>query len=264
MSERSPGPGRVSLELTPTARLGVALGALLLVGVLAVLIAVLVSLEGSRSEIRTTRLGVTQAEERSERLAEQVRPLLEAAAPLVTDASQRELRRTGRDLSEAAGQVSPLAEDARRGVGVATFIAQVLHGAELGPSLGAVRSLADAALPATLRLVPAAAGLSAELDRTASSSTASCDRQLRSAAPSARGQVACLIRTAPDIRALLRSQRDINARTLATQTDTLSYTRRIHALFVQSVAIQREVLARTKSLDDKTGGPAPLRPSNPR
>ena len=52
----------------------------------------------------------------------------------------------------------------------------------------------------------------------------------------------------------------ITRKSLATQHDTLSVTRRINGLFVESLAIQRELLERTRSLDRKTGGPAPTTP----
>jgi hypothetical protein len=229
----------------------------LLLAMLAVLIAVLASLEGTRSELRTTRIGVTQAEKRSARLAEQVQPLLETAKPLSSKSAQDELRRTGRAVAGAAGAVPPLAEDARRGVGIATFIAQTLHAADLQPSLSAVRALTDTALPAFQEVRPALVGLLAELDRPGSQSLAECDRRLAARPLSANGQVGCLLRTVPNIRQLLRSQRDLNARSLVTQRRTLTHTQQINQLLDESLVIQREILVRIRSLDTKTGGTAP-------
>jgi hypothetical protein len=153
--------------------------------------------------------------------------------------------------------VPPLAEDARRGVGVATFIAQTLYAADLQPSLSAVRALTDTALPAFHEVRPALMGLIAELDRPGSQSLAECDRRLAARPVSAQGQLGCLLRTVPNIRHLLRSQRDLNARSVATQRSTLTQTRQLNRLLDESLVIQREILVRIRSLDTKTGGTAP-------
>ncbi|HEX5910534.1 MAG TPA: hypothetical protein VFY44_08565 [Thermoleophilaceae bacterium] len=229
----------------------------LLLAMLAVLVAVLASLEGTRSELRTTRVGVTKAEQRSARLGEQVQPLLRAVEPLSAGGAQEELRRTGRAVSGAAGAVPPLAEDVHRGVGIATFIAQTLHSADLQPALAAVRSLTDTTVPAVDELRPALVALFAELDRPGARSLAECDRRLDARPLSAAGQVGCLLRTVPNVRGLLRDQRDLNARSLATQRSTLAHTRQIDQSFQESLVIQREILVRIRSLDKKTGGTAP-------
>ena len=257
----SPEQDRVQLSLPPSAVVVAVLAGLLLVAILAVLIAVLASLEGTRSEIRTTRAGVTAAEQRFQRITERLSPLLDAAAPLSKQASQRDLRRAGRTLTDAADEVPALARATRSGVGAAIFIAQTLNAADLNTSLTAVRSLADAAVPATRALVPAANGLVAELDRVGNRSLAVCDDRLRTRAPSTPGQVSCLLRIVPNVRALLRSQRDINRATLGTQRDTLLFTRRNHRLFVESLGIQREILQRTRSIDRKL--PPPVAPAGP-
>ena len=236
----------VVLSIPVSGRIAVAFAGLLLLGVLAVLIAVLVSLEGTRSEIRTTRMGVTAAEQRFERVTERLQPLLDATAPLADESSRADLREAGRSLSEAAGDVPALADDARRGVGAATFIAQTLQAADLGGSLTGVRWLTDSAT----RLL-------ADLDQDGRRSLTACDRQLQTGAPSDSGQVACLLRVVPNIRALLRAQRRLNRTSVKTQRGTLSLNRRIHALLAESLSIQREILERTRSLDRKTGGPAP-------
>ena len=256
-----PDREHVVLSLPFSARVAVGLAAVLFLAILAVLIAVLVSLEGTRSEIRTTRMGVTEAEQRFERVTDRVQPLLDAAAPLTEESSQRDLRRAGRTISEAAGEVPALASDARRGVGAAIFIAQILNAADLGTTLGAVRSFADAAVPAARTLVPAADRLLAELDRGGSRSLAACDDRLRTRVPSARGQIGCLLRTVPNVRGLLRSQRRINRESLGTQRDTRLITRRIQTLFAESLAIQREILERARSIDRKL--PPPVTPPGP-
>ena len=195
-------------------------------------------------------MDVSETEQRVERLTDRLQPLLGLAAPLTDDSSRRDLRRAGESVSDAAGEVPALASDARRALRAAIFIAQTLQGADLGGSLTAVRSLADAAEPAARQLVPTITSLLLELDRGGTRSLAECDRRLSTRAPSARGQIGCLLRTVPSIRGLLR-------RSLATQRTTRSFTRRIHRLFAESIVIQREILERTRSLDRKTGGPAP-------
>jgi hypothetical protein len=207
-----------------------ALAGLLLVGMLAVLVAVLASLEGTRSELRTTRKGVIAAERRSAHLDRQIQPLLQTTGALTSAPNQRRLRQTGQQLSAAAGQVPPLADDAHRGVDIAGFIAGTLRAADLGSATVAVRTLADAAVPAARQLLPVT------------------DHLLPS------------IETVQD---LLRAQLDANRKTLSTQRLTLGHTQRIEALFDQSLTIQREILERTRSLDRKTGGTAPPTPVTP-
>jgi hypothetical protein len=232
-------PNRMELSLPTSARVAAGLAGVLLVGMLVVLIAVLASLEGTRSELRTTRAAVTDADQRARRASDVLRPYLEAAAPLTEKSSQRRLRRVGRTLTAAAGAVPPLAEDAHNGVGAAVFIAQVLQG----------------------RFVPAAERLFAELNRNDRRSLASCDKSLRSRAPSAAGQIDCLLRVVPNVRGLLESQRELNRASLTTQRDTLARTRRIHKLFIRSLAIQRQLLKETQSINRKL--PPPVTPPSP-
>ena len=177
-------------------------------------------------------------------------PLLEAAAPLTEKSSQRDLRRAGRTLTDAAGAVPGLADDARDGVGAAIFIAQTLHSAEIGTSLAELRSF-----------LPAASRLLAELDRDERGSLARCDAQLRTRALTTAGQVGCLLQIVPNIRNLLKSQRAINRASLSTQRRTLARTGRTNQLFAESLAIQREILERTRSIDRKL--PPPVAPPGP-
>jgi hypothetical protein len=123
--------------------------------------------------------------------------------------------------------------------------------------------LTAVAVPASRQLTPALAAVQTELGRGGYRSLASCDHRLAARAPAAPGQIACLLRTVPNVRALLKEQRDLNAKVLTTQRGTLSYNRRIYDLFVESLRIQREILQRTRSLDTKTGGPAPGTPASP-
>lgn len=245
-------PEPVKLSLPPSAKALAGLAGLVLVGMLATLVAVLVSLEGTRSEIRTTRMGVTEAESRFQRVTERLSPVLEAAAPLTEGATQDRLARTGRSVTRAAGAVPALATDARRGVEAATFVATVLRGAELGPALRVLRSTATGA----------ARALDA-LDVRGARSQIACDRRLRDLPPSAPGQVGCLLRTVPNVRSLLRSQRRLNRITATTQVEQLSVSRRQLALLEQSLAIQGDIRARVESIDRRTGGspaPAPVSP----
>jgi hypothetical protein len=154
-----PETDRTELSIPRSAQVAAALGGVLLLGILAVLVAVLVSLESSRSEIRTTRVGVIQAEERSERLARRLQPFLDATVPLTEKSSQKSLRRAGRSIVDAAGSVPGLAEDARRGVGAAAFIAGILQASDIGNSLAALRLLTDTAVPVLRDLAPSAVAL---------------------------------------------------------------------------------------------------------
>lgn len=197
------------LAVSPAARVAVGLAAVVLVGMLAVLIAVLVSLEGTRSEIRTTRAGVVAADQRFQRVAEQLEPLLAATAPLAGDGARRRLRGTTVKLADSVEQLPALADRAKQGVEAATFIATTLDRSGLRKTFLAVRD-----------------GLSR-------------------------------------IRALLGSQRALTHVSTRTQLSQLSITRRTFALLSESLAIQREILERTRSLDRKTGGPAPTTPLAP-
>lgn len=235
----STDPNRTELSLPTSARVVVGLAGALLLGMLVVLIAVLFSLEGTRSELRTTRAAVTDADHRARRASEALRPFLAAAAPLTEKSSRRRLSRAGRTLTDAADAVPPLAQDVRGGVGAAVFIAQTLQG----------------------RFVPAAERLFAELNRNDRRSLSSCDESLRTRAPSAAGQVGCLLRVVPNVRGLLRSQRALNRASLTTQRDTLSRIRRINNLFIQSLAIQRQLLEETQSINRKL--PPPVAPPGP-
>jgi hypothetical protein len=99
----------VVLTLSPAVRAGAVVLALLLVGMLAVLIGVLISLESTRSEIRTTRAGVLAADHRSARLKHELDPLLDAAAPLAGDGAQRALGHAATRAGQAVDAVTSIA-----------------------------------------------------------------------------------------------------------------------------------------------------------
>lgn len=236
------------LTLTPAARAGVALAGLLIVGMLAVLVSVLISLESTRSEIRTTRAGVVDADQRLQRASRNLRPLLDAVQPLTGGDTRRRVRHTTTALAAAVDRLPEVARRAGEGIDAATFIASTLDRAGLEQALSSVRSLADATRTAAQ---PGARSLDA------------CDASLRSRPPGARGQIGCLLRTVPNIRALLRSQRRLNRKSTRTQVTQLSVTQRTFQLISESLAIQRELLEHARSLDRKTGGTAPTTPLGP-
>jgi len=258
---------QIVVALSPAARLGALLGAVVLVGMLGVLIAVLVSLEGTRSEIRTTRMGVTQAEQRFERVTKQVQPLLDATKPLLSEVggSDSELRKTGRGVARAAKEVPALARDARRGLEAATFLAQTVGDADLGRTLSSVRVLAEAATANgdLSRLISGADRLVAGLAVGGRQSLATCDARLRDRPASAPGQASCLLRVVPNLRSLLRSLRRLNRLSAMTQLTQLSVTRRTDERFAESILIQRQLLDRVRSIDRKTVGPPEGAPTGP-
>jgi hypothetical protein len=226
------------LTFSPAARAGVALAALLLVAMLATLIAVLVSLESTRSEIRTTRAGVVDTDQRLQRASRQLQPLLGGEA-------RRRIGSTAGALGHALDQLPEAARRARQGVDAATFLASTLDEAQLPRALTSLRTLADAALTAA---------------RPGVHSLDACDASLRRRPPGASGQLGCLLRTVPNIRALLRSQRRLNRKSTTTQLRQLSLMQRTYELLAQSLAIQRETLEHARSIDRKTGGTAPAGP----
>jgi hypothetical protein len=273
---------RVAVPLV--AKIGVALLGLVLLAVLGVLIAVLSSLEATRSELRTTRMGVVAVDQRVERVTGQLDPLLAATEPLTQRPARKRLRRAGSQVSTALDNLPELTIRAREGVDAAVYLAQDVQDADLGGTLRAVRALADAGLAGDrlTRLLDAGqtvlAGLDAaalrrivgrvdhgvaDLDRVPPRSIAACDTRLRSNAPTADGQVACLLRTVPNLRALLRAQLRANRKSVGTQESQLSVNRRQYDLFKESISIQRELLVHLRSLDRKTGGTAPSTPVSP-
>lgn len=217
---------RVEIALPISARVAAALGATLLIGMLTVLVAVLVSLEGTRSEIRTTRIGVVEAEQRFQRVTQQLSPLLSAVAPLTDEPAQRTLRSTGRKVAVAAGEVPAIADSAKKGADAATYLASTVGDAQLASSLTALRTLADAATGGD-RLVEV-------LDSAARVLT------------SADGALQML----PAIRRLIAKVTRLLQTSARTQASTLS-------VLQHSAAIQREILSHVKSLDDKTLGRQP-------
>jgi hypothetical protein len=236
----------VHVALPRSARIAVALAALLLVGMLATLVAVLISLEGTRSEIRTTRIGVVDTDARLRRVTDQLSPVLGAVAPLASQSSERAVRSTGRSVATAAGRVPALSDDARRAADAAGYIGQTLQDARLPPTLGALRGLASDAAPA----LPSLARFLSALDAPGPRSLAACEARLRVRAPADAGQIGCLLRFVPSIRRLLVTQTTLNARSVRTQRSTLATLR-------ESLAVQRETLTHVRSIDDKTLGPAP-------
>ena len=167
----------IHLALPRSARIAVALAALLLLGMLATLVAVLISLEGTRSEIRTTRMGVLDTDVHLRRVTAQLSPVLSAVAPLTSTASTRTVRRTGRSLVAAAVRVPAIGDDARRAADAAGYIGQSLQDAQLAPTLTAVRVLASdghqvlPSLPRMLSSVPDIRSLMVDLRRLNTTST---------------------------------------------------------------------------------------------
>jgi hypothetical protein len=74
------------------------------------------------------------------------------------------------------------------------------------------------------------------------------------------GTLSSVRRTLPDALAVLRSQRRLTRVSTVTQRQQLAIITRTFALLSESLGIQRELLDRTRSIDRKTGGPAPATP----
>src|SRR4051794_3974144 len=189
---------------------------------LATLIAVLVSLEGTRSEIRTTRAGVVAADRRLARVTRGLEPVLAATRPLAAAGARRRLRKTTGTLADSVDQLPALAERARDGMDAVTFIAATLDRSDLRRSLSSLRVLADTAL--------------------------------------AGDRFARLLETFPEVPALLRAQRRLLRASVSTQQGQLSVLERAFAVLSESLTIQRETLDHARSLDQKTGGAAPATP----
>jgi hypothetical protein len=237
-------PTRVALPRSTW--IAVALAALLLLGMLGTLVAVLISLEGTRSEIRTTRKGVLDTDAHLRRVTNQLSPVLSAVAPLTSTSSARTVRRTRRSLVAAAVRVPAIGADTRRAADAAGYIGQSLQDAQLTPTLTAVRGLASEghqSLPSLARLLGA-------LNAPGPQSLTACTTRLRVGAPAQPGQLGCALRFVPEIRSLLVALRGLNATSTRVQAATLAVLR-------ESLAVQRETLGHVRSLDDKTLGPAP-------
>jgi hypothetical protein len=221
----------IRATLPAGAVIALALGGLLLMGMLATLIAVLVSLEGTRSEIRTTRAHLTNVDQRVERVTGQLSPLAAGVAPLTTPQARRDLKATTRALPEAVAQ--------------------------LPSALRALRALTDAALMhgRLPRALDGADGFFSALQQPGAASQATCDARLRRRAPIVAGQIGCLLRTAANARTLLSSQRRLTGRSVRVQLDNLGLTRQVVQLMSQSLAVQRETLAHVRAVDRKLPGP---------
>ena len=196
----------IHVALPRSAWIAAGLAALLLLGMLGTLVAVLISLEGTRSEIRTTRRGVLDTDVHLRRVTNQLSPVLSAVAPLTSTSSTRTVRRTGRSLVAAAARVPAIGDDAHRAADAAGYIGQTLQDAQLAPTLTAVRGLASdghQALPGLSRLIAA-------LDAPGPQSLTACTTRLRVGAPAQPGQLGCALRFAPDIRSLLVDLRGLN------------------------------------------------------
>jgi hypothetical protein len=236
----------IHVALPRSARIGLALAALLLLGMLGTLVAVLVSLEGTRSEIRTTRMGVVDTDAHLRRVTDQLSPVLSAVAPLTSASSTSAVRRTGRSLGTAADRVPGIGDDARRAADAAGYVGQTLQDARLAPTLSSLRGLASDAHPA----LPSLARLLAGLDAPGPRSLRACGSDLRLRAPARPGQLGCALRFVPAIHALLLDLRRLNATSTRLQASTLATLR-------ASLAVQQETLTHVRSIDDKTLGPAP-------
>lgn len=257
-----PDRSAVELRLSAPVRIVLAIAGLLLLGILAVLVAVLVSLESTRTEIQVTRGVVTAAENRVQTLSDGPSPLLEATAPLAGAGAQADVRRALRRAAGAIGIIPGLSEDVTRGVSAAAGLAGEVQAAGLVETLATARRLADVATPAVQDLGARASALLASLDATGGS-IRECSQRLRTLAPSQPGQVACVLRFVPNLRALVRRVRTVLDSSLSTQRGTRRLTRSTLARLEESLGVQREILVHVRSLDQKTGGPAPTAPLAP-
>lgn len=259
----APAPAdRVALAVPRLAWVVVALAGLLLLGILVVLVAVLLSLEGTRSELRTTRSQVDRIDERVGRVGDVVQPLLDVTGPLRTPQARRSLRAAGSTVVAAAAAVPPLAESTRQAAGAATSIAGSLQDADLARSLAAVRTIAGTLRSARLapaldavqrigttlqaggrltRVLRAADGAAADLRTSRPPSQVTCDLRLRTRPVASPGQVACLARTVPNIRLLLRQQRDLTGTSVRTQGLLLDETRQLDTRLETSLEVQQDL-----------------------
>ncbi len=246
-------PSERPVTFSVAARVVAGLGGLLLFGVLAVLVAVLLSLEGTRDEVASTRAKLEQTDARVQRLSSGFGPVLDAVMPIVSKASRREVRRTARQLTDATGRIPALAGDVDSTVGIVGAIAREVEAGNLRGSLSAVRDLAGTLVPAGER----ASSFLSGLDVPGARSVSACDERLKTRAPARAGQIGCLLRLMPNIRGVLKAQRRLLRRSLDVQTATRDGTGDVLALLRDSLAVQRELLVHIRSLDAKTGGTVP-------
>lgn len=246
------------VTFSTAAKVVAGLGGLLLVAILLVLTFVLLSLEGTRDEITSTRAELEQTDRRVQRLGNGFAPVLDAVKPIVSRASKRQVRRTAGRVAGATAEIPVLADDVRSTVGIVSAIAGQVEGGDLAGSLTAVRGLAGTLVPAGRQ----ASALLAALDVPGSRSLTVCEDRLKLRAPSQPGQIGCLLRLVPNFRALLDAQRRILTRSRRIQDRTRSLTRANLEALRESLAIQRQILVHVRSLDTKSGGTVPLT-SNP-
>jgi hypothetical protein len=218
---------RVTLSLPPAGKLAAFGGALLLVSMVVLLVAQLAILADSREHI------VAQ-DRKINRIVKGTDPVLNEVEPVADDARA------------LLGQATPFVRDLR-----ATMIPLLreLDGAELRAAVDVTARLATA-LDEDGRLVEFV-DLGSDLVRGLRDSEF-IPRTLR-AADLVPVMKEILAETLEVQRSTLATQR----RTLGTQRETLDIQKQTLAVLTRSLAVQEEALVHVRSIDRKTGGPAP-------
>lgn len=254
-------PAAVRLTATSGQRAVVVLAGLLLIALVVGIALVLVSLERTRADVRTTRADVTDVTDRVQRLDGQLAPLLTSVGALTTAAGGPKLRTGLRDAGTAVSALPGLARDAETGLDALGLVTDAVGRSDLATVLPAVAAaLARAQRPGSglARGLDGATRLPAGLRDPDVPSQATCDRRLLTRA--GIDQLGCVLRTLPNARRLLSDQRRITSRSLRVQLATATVTRRTEALLVQSLGVQRELLVVARSLDRKLPESAAILP----
>jgi hypothetical protein len=238
---------RVRLRVSPLAYLAAIGAGVALLTMIGLLITQVVILKDSREHIEAQDHKIAQLQHQTDPLIAEAKPALRQTEPLLRRV-RRLLTPAGESfasLTTAADQVPRLVAGADLLLSEAIPLIDSLNANDAPAAIGAVGRLVEAlaAGDRLVRMVDAADQTLAELERT----------QL---IPRASDAI-------PRFEGLLIELAQIQKRTLRVQIRSFRTQRRQLAATLESLAIQRETLEHTRSIDRKTGPAPPATPVTP-
>jgi hypothetical protein len=237
----------VRLRVSPVGYLAAIVAGVLLLTMIGLLILQLAVLKDSREHIQAQDHKIAQIQHQTDPLIADAKPALAQAEPLLRRA-RRLLTPAGQSfesISTAADQVPRLAMGADLVLSEAVPLLQALNASNAPAAIASVGRLSDAlaAGDRLVRTVDAANATLGQLERT------NLIPQTSEALPRFEGLLLELAR--------------IQKRTFRTQVKSLRTQRRQLDATFESLAIQRETLEHTRSIDRKTGPALPATAAAP-
>ncbi|MEA2480565.1 MAG: hypothetical protein QOJ07_2487 [Thermoleophilaceae bacterium] len=217
----------VRLHVSPLAYLAVIGLTALLLAIAIVLVMTLTVLRESRERIKQQDAKIGLLLKGTQPALGEVKPALRQATPLLRD---------------ARGLVAPLRRSALSVTSAADSLPVLLSGASV---------LIEDSLPLVHEALPLVRSLDSFLATVQ-------DRQVVLKLSAGLDRVPTFERLLTDVVDVQHRTLAVQRRTLHVQLRTFRNQQRTLRLFFRSVAIQRETLDHTRSIDAKTGGPAPV------